>query len=142
MIKPERFHIDDLSRFTQCDSDGNIWAEMAVCSMDPNKDIISLLDEEDRIIAIVILQHFRKGVAELSLVRGIGINSNRIGFHKCCLKLVEFFFESMGLHRLEMSIDPDREDRKKWCESLGFSFDHSCSGYVEGKTYYIYSRLK
>lgn len=142
MIKVEKFRMEHLNRFVlDCPLD-NLWGNMAVNSMDPNKDIVSLIDDNDIVIAILGINHLRLGVGEVWVIRGKGIDSNKFNFFKTVRKLVDFAIKNMGLHRVELAVSHKEPEWDKWAKTLGFSFEHVCKAYDELKTdHNIYTRI-
>lgn len=129
MIRVEKFHMNHLTRFTiDCPLE-NLWGNMAVNSMDPNKDIVSLIDSRDRVIALVGLNHLRLGVAEVWVIRGEGIKENKLCFFKTIKNLIKFSMENMNLHRVELAVSHNDLHWDKWARVLGFEFEHICRAY-------------
>ena len=141
MIKVEQFNMEHLNRFKlDCPLD-NLWGNMAVNSMDPNKDILTFIDDSGRIVALGGLNHFRNGVAEVWIVRGAGINDNKLGFTKAVKRMLNHFIEYAALHRVELAVSHNEPQWKKWAETLGFKFEHVCEQYAKGIDHDIYVRI-
>lgn len=129
MIKMKNFHPDDLLFFKLDEPVEDFDNQMLVNAQDPNKDIVSLVTGSGKVIAFAGINHLRTGVAEAWVVRGQGINNNKLKFYKAIKGLVEFVIEEMRIHRFELAISHEFVGGSKWARALGFRYEHTAEAY-------------
>lgn len=149
MINIVRFnmqHLEDFKPF-QTYYEGNLYDISNSCIYDPRFLGMSLIDGEDRVIALIGFNEIRGGTYELWCLPSYDFLQDTISFIKNVKIALESFIESKReeggkIHRLEISIDKTRFKKGgRWAMFLGFKYEHTCRNYLPGRDHDIYVRF-
>jgi len=110
-----------------------------------NMDIFMLVENNKDTISIFGLNHLRVGVAEAWSIPGKLVEKrNKKVFCKTLMGMLNFAFDKMGLHRIEIAIPTYLGERGfKWAKFLGFQFEGICRAYNRDyQDHSIFSRIR
>ena len=111
--------------------------------MNPKTDIVSLINDKGDVIAITGINHLRIGVGEVWTIRSSLINEHKFEFYKTMKRLMDYLFQFMGLHRIELAVICSWIGGDKWARSLGFSFEKIAKAYdYQFNDHAIYIRIE
>ena len=111
--------------------------------MNPNVDVVSVVNHEGEVICFAGVNHLRVGVGEVWIIGSELIDSNKLLFYRSIRGLIKFCHEYLSLHRLELAIDMEWEEGYKWAESIGFQFESIARQYgATKKDHAIYTRFQ
>lgn len=110
--------------------------------MDPMKDLLAVL-KNGEVICIVGANHLRLGVVEVWLIASDKVESCKFEFFKTIKRLIDFVFETMGVHRLEIAVDCNWQQGGKWAQALGLKFESIARSYDHmHRDHAIYVRIE
>lgn len=142
MIDVKKFKVEHLLNFMPDRFIEGLNWQMAENSVNPTMDIVTLFDKKGKPICFAGINHKRYGVGELWVIRGKLIQENKFNFYKSIRNLIEFTFQHMEIHRLEIAVDVNYPEYFKWAESLGFELEGVQKRYDHlGNDHAIYVRF-
>lgn len=128
MINIVAFNLEHLQSFDPKSDFEDLERDMSRNILNNSMLILSLIWEE-KTLAIVGVTQFRTGVGELWLLPSVNVDKVKFTFFKKIKNLINYVFNSLNFHRLEIAIDNEWEHGKKWARKLGFNFGHICEAY-------------
>ncbi len=142
MIKIEKFQMKHLKGFNPRDIIADLEITMVENMLDGRKDIVSLI-YKDEVICIAGINHLRIGAVEAWLIVSDSVNKCKLAFFKTIRGLIDFIFESMGIHRFEIAIDCRWQEGAKWAHALGLTFESIARAYdFNMLDHAIFTRIK
>ena len=110
--------------------------------MNPTKDMVSVFHNE-KMLCVAGINHLRTGVVEAWLISSNEINNCKFTFYKTMKRLIDFCFETMGIHRLEIAVDCNWMEGDKWARSLGLKYESITRSYdFNHRDHAIYVRIE
>ena len=142
MISVTQFEMSDLTGFTPKDIIPDLDVAMLNNMKNPNMDIVTLKDG-DNTICLAGINHLRTGVVEAWLIPSLDVQKHKFGFFKSIKRLIDFVFQTMGVHRFVLAISCDWQEGAKWAHSLGFRFESIARAYDFNRMdHAIYTRIE
>lgn len=130
LVAPEKRHLDELFANLR-DEDLDVIDDMSdvVEARKTAEEMIKVfpsqvfVTDKGKVAALWILVIKWNGVAEIVAYTTNEVETNRVAFHKACLRGIDYAVDFYGLHRLQAYVWGDYVRSIKWLERLGFKVE-------------------
>ncbi len=144
MLKALPFQMGHLDFFECKDPLPTMREDLLSISMKEENCVASLVNPKtNRVVAIVGLNHIRKGVSEAWVLISEEAYSVKISFHKSILKILDQFEAGIPLHRVQLTVAENFSVGQAWARSLGFECEGLMKKFdIEGGNHFLFARVK